>query len=320
MGQLLNLPDSLFRETQRRHSHTDIVRSWIILSISCVIFMVTYLAMAAGNESIAPQLFYFPILYATYFYPSRGVIVAMGCAIAYAIAGSFFVSLDLLSAGFVVGQALLFICIAAAFAYFMKTRAADTPVLPSEPEEIQRLIERGENDRVEFKRETLWSSDLTPPEINASESTEIRKYKHNTSRFIIARSIAGFLNTEGGDLIIGIREDRIQNKIDVVGIENEYHKLHETDRNPDGYRRMIIDAVIRKFLPEIFNVASMFIHISFPSIAGKTVCRVHVTPFEKPVFVNIGNEELFFIRVDASTRPLTGKPLTKYILSRFSPR
>jgi len=320
MGQLLNLPDSSFWEKQGRYSHTDIVRSWIIVSISCVIFMVTYLAMAAGNESIAPQLFYFPILYTTYFYPSRGVIVATGCAIAYGIAGALFVSPDFLSAGFVVGQALLFICIAAAFAYFMKSRATDTAILPAEPDEIRRLIDAGENDRVEFKLQTLWSSDLTSPEISASESPEIRKYKHNTSRFIIARSIAGFLNTGGGDLIIGLKEDRIQNQVQVVGIENEYHKLHEKDRNPDGYRRMIIDAVIRKFLPEIFNVASRFIHISFPTISGKTVCRVHVTPSEKPVFVDIGNEELFFIRVDASTRPLTGKPLTKYILSRFSRR
>jgi hypothetical protein len=81
---------------------------------------------------------------------------------------------------------------------------------------------------------------------------------------------------------------------------------------------MLVDAVIRKYLPEIVDTVSKFIHISFPSVSGTTVCHVHITRSDRPVFVDIGNEELFFIRVDASTRPVTGKALTSYILTRFS--
>ena len=88
----------------------------------------------------------------------------------------------------------------------------------------------------------MWSADLTREEILATESSEIRKYRNNASKFIIARSIAGFLNTDGGDLIIGIQEDRIKNSIQAVGIEEDYSKLQEKDRNPDGYRRMIVDS------------------------------------------------------------------------------
>jgi hypothetical protein len=274
--------------------------------------------MSAGSVSIAPQLFYFPILYTTYFYPNRGVPVAVCCAIAYGITSACFGSPDFLSAGFVVGQALLFVCIAAAFAYFLKNRAADTVIVQKGPDAIRRMIDDGENDRVEFKLQSLWSTDLTPAEIGASGSNEVRKYRHNTSKFIIARSIAGFLNTNGGDLIIGVQENRINNSVQIAGTEGEYNKLHEQDRNPDGYRRMIVDSVIRKYIPEIFDTASRFIHISFPFVSGRTVCWLHITPADKPVFVDIGNEELFFIRVDASTRPITGKTLTTYILSRFS--
>ena len=78
--------------------------------------------------------------------------------------------------------------------------------------------------------------------------------------------LPGFLNTDGGDLIIGIQEDRIKNSIQALGIEEDYSKLQEKDRNPDGYRRMIVDSVIQKYLPEIFNTASRFIHLSFPSL------------------------------------------------------
>ena len=98
----------------------------------------------------------------------------------------------------------------------------------------------------------MWSTDLTKEEILATESSEIRKYRNNASKFIIARSIAGFLNTDGGDLIIGIQEDRIKNSIHALGIEEDYSKLQEKDRNPDGYRRMIVDSVIQKYLPGDF--------------------------------------------------------------------
>ena len=85
------------------------------------------------------------------------------------------------------------------------------------------------------------------------------------SKFIVARSIAGLLNTYGGDLVIGIRKDRMLSTTEVMGIESDDSHLQELDRNPDRYRRMLIDSVVRKYLPEIFDSASRFIRISFPA-------------------------------------------------------
>jgi predicted HTH transcriptional regulator len=245
--------------------------------------------------------------------------VACCCGVAYAFVAAFFVVPGLSSVAGILFQALLFVVIAAAAAIVLKHRETQLPALPEDDAEaIRTVINTGENDRIEFKLLALWSADLTKEEILASESSEIRKYRTNASKFIIARSIAGFLNTDGGDLIIGVQEDRIKNSIQAVGIEEDYRTLQEKDRNPDGYRRMIVDSIIQKYLPEIFNTASRFIHLSFPSLSGRTLCHVHITPADKPVFVSIGNEEHFFIRVDASTRSLTGKVLTQYILTRFS--
>jgi hypothetical protein len=302
-----------------RGSHTGLVRIWVIASITVSIIGITFISMAAGNAGLAPQLFYFPILYSTYFYPDRGIYVACGCALAYAMVAGYFVVLNPLAVGGIIVQSALFIGIAAGSAYVLRSRAGSPPSAPAgDAEAVRAMIDAGENDRVEFKRRTLWSSDLPKEEILASESPELRKYRNNASKFIIARSIAGFLNTDGGDLIIGVREDRMHNAAQIVGIGEDYRILHEKDRNPDGYRRMLVDAVIRKYLPEIVDTVSKFIHISFPSVSGTTVCHVHITRSDRPVFVDIGNEELFFIRVDASTRPVTGKALTSYILTRFS--
>ena len=304
---------------QAHRSHTDLVRFWVIVAFIVSIIGIAYVSMSAGYGTIVPQLFYIPILYTAYFYPGRSMYVACCCGVAYSFVAAFFVVPELYAVAGIIFQAILFVVVAAGAAIVLKHSDIASPALPgNEAEAVRTMIKTGENDHTEFKLQSLWSSDLSKEEILSSESSEIRKYRNNASKFIIARSIAGFLNTDGGDLIIGIQEDRKKNSIQAVGIEEDYRKLQEKDRNPDGYRRMIVDSVIQKYLPEIYNTASRFIQISFPTLSGRTLCHVHILPADKPVFVSIGNEEIFFIRVDASTRSLTGKVMTQYILNRFS--
>lgn len=307
------------KSQQIRWSQADLIRTWVIAAFILSITMLAYLSMSMGYGTIVPQLFYFPILYTAYFYPARSIYVACCCGIAYSFVAAFFAPPELFIMAGILVQVLLFVGIAAASGIVLKNREHRPPAYPGDDTEaVQAMIAAGESDHIEFKLRSLWSADLLREEILSSESPEVRKYHTNASKFIIARSIAGFLNTDGGDLIIGIKEDRIHNTIQVTGIEEDYSKLHIEDRNPDGYRRMLVDSVIRKYLPEVFDTVSMLIHFSFPTLSGKTLCHVHIMPAEKPVFVDISNEELFFIRVDASTRSITGKALTQYILRRFS--
>lgn len=311
------LSGSLLLPSSRR-SQTDMVRFWVIASITVSIIGITLISTAAGYGAVVPQLFYFPILYATYFYPEKGLYVAGSCAAAYLIIAISFANPDPIIIGGIVFQALLFIGIAAVSGHVLRSREALPYFVPRQiTDAIPGLIKAGESGHREFKLQALWSLQLTKEEIAVSESPEVRKYRTSASKFIIARSIAGFLNTDGGDLIIGIKEDRINNSVTVAGIENDYPLLPEADRNPDGYRRMLVDAVIRKYMPEIFDTASRYIHISFPEVSGRTLCHIHVTRSDKPVFVDSGSEEIFFIRIDASTRAISGKTLTHYTLTRF---
>jgi hypothetical protein len=300
-------------------SHTDLVRFWVIFSFIISIIGIAYISMSMGYGTLVPQLFYFPILYTAYFYPDRGLYVACSCGVAYAFVAAFFIVPELSAVVGIIVQVLLFVGIAAGSLLVLKKREIVSPVLPEDDtRSMQAMIDTGENDRIEFKNLSLWSTALSQEEILASDSAEIRKYRNNASKFIIARSIAGFLNTDGGDLIIGVQEDRMHNITRITGIGDDYHKVQVKDRNPDGYRRMIVDSVVQKYLPEVLDTVSRNVHISFPFLSGKTLCHIHVTPSDKPVFVTAGNEELFFIRVDASTRSITGKTLTSYILTRFA--
>jgi len=301
-----------------RIQKTDLVRIWVIVAITLAITGTTYIAMEAGYGSIVPQLFYFPILYTVYCYPGRSITIACSCAAAYVIIALSFTPFDPRLISGILFQAFLFIAIAAGARFVLK-RQEEQPFSErvDETRSIRMMIHTGEGNHVEFKRGILWSTSLTKEMIQAHESFEVKRYGQNAGKFILAKSIASFLNTEGGDLLLGVSEDRMHNTTTVTGIEDDYSRMQEKDRNPDGYRRIIIDAVIRHYLPEIFVSASRNLRISFTELSGKTVCHIHILPSDRPVFVNTGSEEIFFIRIEASSRNLAGQNLTRYILSRF---
>jgi PAS domain S-box-containing protein len=99
-------------------SHTDIVRFWVIacLTLSCI--FITWLSLARHIETIYAQLFYFPLLYATYFYPRKGLYLAGACAVIYEILAYFAMYPDIAGLLYTTGQAILFVCVAAVVSYF----------------------------------------------------------------------------------------------------------------------------------------------------------------------------------------------------------
>ena len=99
-------------------THTDLVRFIVIASLTLSSILITALSLAKNAGAIYPQLFYFPILYATYFYPRRGIILAGLCGVVYECLVYFALFPDTLALWSATGQAILFICVALAVAYF----------------------------------------------------------------------------------------------------------------------------------------------------------------------------------------------------------
>ncbi len=181
---------------------------------------------------------------------------------------------------------------------------------------FQALVRGGENEFVEFKSSALWSKSLTRGEIASSGSKDVHRFGKDTSKVMIAKTIAGFLNTEGGNLVIGIREDKSGSGNEIIGIEGEFSRLK--DPCSDGYRRMLIDEVIRKFLPpEIFHHLNKYIRIHFMKSGDHTLCWLEIKKADDGVFVNVQDDESFFIRIDAETRQIADKALVDYCRKRF---
>jgi tetratricopeptide (TPR) repeat protein len=181
---------------------------------------------------------------------------------------------------------------------------------------FHKILQGGESEFVEYKSSALWSKTLSKGDIASSDSKDLHKFGRDTSKVIIAKTIAGFLNTNGGNLVIGIRENKGGQPDEIIGIENEYPKLK--DPCPDGYRRMVVDEIIRKYLPaEIFHHMTRYIRIQFPKSGDKTLCWLEIGKADDGVFLTVQDEEIFFIRIDAETRQIADKALVDYCRRQF---
>jgi predicted HTH transcriptional regulator len=123
---------------------------------------------------------------------------------------------------------------------------------------------------------------------------------------VIAKTVAAFLNADGGTLLIGVADDGT-----VVGLEADYKTLGKKP-NRDGFELFLTDLLFRGKLH-----LSGLIGVTFHEVAGETVCKVAVKPSPQPVWTDIGGAERFFVRTGNSTRELSPSETHVYVRRRW---
>lgn len=158
----------------------------------------------------------------------------------------------------------------------------------------EALIKRGESKTLEFKSTLRWSL------------KENRKDDKGVTHAAL-KTIAAFLNTEGGDLLIGVADDGA-----AVGIEPDQL---ETD---DKFLRHL-SQVVRNGLGDR---AGTCIDPSTQVIDGRTVCVVSCQRSPEPVFLRWKGLEAtpegdFYVRSGPGTVKLTPESAREFIRTRF---
>lgn len=158
----------------------------------------------------------------------------------------------------------------------------------------EELIKRGESKTLEFKSTLRW---------NLKED----KQDDKVITHAVLKTIAAFLNTEGGDLLIGVADDGA-----IVGIERD--RL-ETD---DKFMRHLAQAVRNG----LGDRAGTCIDPKVQVVNGKTVCVVSCQRSPEPVFLNWKGVETapdgdFFVRSGPGTVKLPAESAREYVKTRF---
>ena len=156
------------------------------------------------------------------------------------------------------------------------------------PEEVFSLIKKGEDEKLEFKS-TL--------RINLHTGEHDKKVENAS-----LKTIAAFLNSEGGVLLIGVADDR-----EILGIEKD--GFENNDKFNRHFTNLIKERIGNEYLP--------YMNFEMVQIENKNVLKAECSRSNKPVFLKCDGNEEFYIRVGASTIQIAGSKIIDYVKNKF---
>jgi predicted HTH transcriptional regulator len=129
-------------------------------------------------------------------------------------------------------------------------------------------------------------------------------------KHVAARVICSFLNSNGGDLIIGVRDDG-----SVQGLKDDFSLARPVGKDPKDYFSLEFDKLVRDY----FKGVSSNINGQFIELKGELVFAITVFPsVNRPVFINGKKGKEFYVRLQASSEPfLDIEQVTEYCLNKW---
>jgi hypothetical protein len=163
---------------------------------------------------------------------------------------------------------------------------------------IKSLIENGESSNVEFKSTLRYCLHQKKPD---------KKVEHSSMK-----TIAAFINTNGGTLLIGVEDNK-----NILGLEKDFSTLKKSNNKIDLFQ-IHLDNLIENYLG---NQAFSFLNVLFHNIDGGLICEIKVNPNTKKHImlkdIAEGGKEEFYIRRSASTIALSPTEMLEYIESHW---
>ncbi|WP_432410877.1 RNA-binding domain-containing protein [Rasiella sp. SM2506] len=151
------------------------------------------------------------------------------------------------------------------------------------------IIQQGESDFVEFKSTLRFNLMSEKMDSNIELSA--------------LKTVAAFLNTSGGTLLIGVADDGTINGLSLDNFTNE-------DKLLLHFTNLLRDKIGEKTLG--------FVHFNIVHIQNEQILRVEVSKSNSPVFVLFQNNEYFYVRSGPSTLNLKFSEFYNYNLKHFT--
>ena len=180
------------------------------------------------------------------------------------------------------------------------------------------LLSSNESQNLEFKG-SIWT--LYDKEYQRIEKQEKKSLELQDS---IVKTIAGFLNTDGGTLLIGVADKPRSSGTElavVIGIKNDLRWLPKGRMDTEGYLHVLMQILNDAFGDE--STVKIYLKISFPIHGDDVLCRIDVRPLPRRVNGEIyvktktmGTEEFFFRASDTTTHASV-KSANRYIRHHF---
>jgi type I restriction system adenine methylase HsdM len=160
----------------------------------------------------------------------------------------------------------------------------------SQADHIRGIIRKGESKTVEFK-ETF--------ELCLNKQTK-EKYVEDSA----LKTIVAFLNSDGGELLIGVSDN-----FQIVGIERELKKFHND--NVDKFLLHLKNRLKSRIGESYYT----FFNYDIVTIDGTKILHVTCNKSEKPCYLDKSD---FYVRTNPATDKLDGPKLVEYVQNHFN--
>ncbi len=118
----------------------------------------------------------------------------------------------------------------------------------------------------------------------------------------VLKTIAAFLNTDGGALLVGVDDDGSIRGLSADRFANE-------DKMVQHLANLISARIGDLYLP--------YVHFDFVTLDGGRVLLVRCECGAKPAFVKDGNAAKLYVRAGNTSRELSGSDMLVYCSNRF---
>lgn len=159
----------------------------------------------------------------------------------------------------------------------------------SDDTSTEAIIHKGESEMTEFKSTLRW---------HLYAERNDKEIEH-----ACLKTIAAFLNSDGGTLLIGVDDDG-----ELTGFM-EYDQFD----NPDKAMLHLTNIVKER----IGTSSVRFLRMSVDTVGGEHVMRVDCKPSVVPVYLDHENDEHFYVRTGPSTSELRPSEIAEYVQHQF---
>jgi len=146
--------------------------------------------------------------------------------------------------------------------------------------DIKELVKADESYNLEFKSTYGWN-------LKENKLDEIMKHA-------ALKTIVGFMNSNGGTLVIGIDDNK-----NVIGMDYDYKSSWKG--NKDGFLLNFSRFIENNIGLDKYN---KYVNIKFYNLNKKELCVVQVEKSLKPIFIKQNGRKILYIRIENRTEPL----------------
>jgi type I restriction enzyme R subunit len=154
---------------------------------------------------------------------------------------------------------------------------------------VEEIIANDEDYSVEFKSTARW---------------DLREDKPNKAmEDAVVKTVAGFLNTDGGTLLIGV-----DNSGTAIGLDHDYQRVKP--QNGDGFVNWLTTHLINV----LGHTAVARIRARITTYMGQEICRVDIAAHTEPIWAKTSKgARIFFARFNNSTRAIPDDEVNDYV-------